>query len=100
MPEAGAGDRPPGDGSAGPRTYPGATNVATKTTKERAHEALLAAGLSSKPPRSNGSRRLVLVAVVVLVVLVVIVVGSLAALDHLQTQVNPLPSTTSTTGPW
>jgi hypothetical protein len=96
MPEEGTGT----SDTAGPSTgSPVPSATPTKTTKERAHEALAAAGLSTKPPKSDGARRVVTFAVVILVVLVVVVVGCLIALDHLQSQVTPLPTTPSTVVP-
>jgi hypothetical protein len=74
----------------------GAPEDPTKSTREIAHEALRAAGLTTPPKSSSGPRRLVLFSVVVLAVLVVLIVASLVALGHLKTTVTLPPSTTTT----
>ena len=90
MPDGAGSGTPQGSGTGAPRGVP------DKTTRERAHEALVAAGLDTPPSRSSGPRRLVIFAAVVLVVLALIVVGSLIALDHLQGKVTTTTTTTTT----
>jgi hypothetical protein len=114
MPDGGApgvpadGTEPPtapgqGHGASGPPGPAGqppaaATEGPTKSTREIAHEALLAAGLTKPPKSSSGPRRLVMFSLVVLAVLVVLIVASLVALGHLKTTVTLPPSTTTTYG--
>jgi hypothetical protein len=112
MPDAGTpgdpadGTEPPaaagqGVGASGSPASPGqpssgAPEGPTKSTREIANEALLAAGLTKPPKSSSGPRRLVLFSLVVLAVLVVLIVASLVALGHLKTTVTLPPSTTTT----
>lgn len=95
---AAAGRPTPGDAPGTPAapSAPTPAAVPTKSTREIAHEALRAAGLTKPPKSSQGPRRLVLFSLVVLAVLVVLVVGSLVALGHLKTTVTLPPSTTTT----